>query len=297
MIDRRTLRRARHQLCQAWRSVLVAKGALEVATPILHAYPDIAPVRQFMTMHPTSSERFFLRIAPTEKLKALLADGEEQVFEFARNFRDDPRDCTHLPEFTSLEYMAVGATCEDMEELAVELCKAAVYALGSLSQAPAPAWARAVARGEVTRVPIVTQIHAWNSAASASSTEDEHALLDRMISAHAASTGGVVLMSGFPEWLGGPAASYADLPGFKQRTEMFVNGLEIANMSSTLTDAALLGAWHDAGLTLKRKLGIEPNERDIALFDAVQRGIPPSAVIGIGVERVLQAYFNLENIA
>lgn len=288
-IDRRILRRARHELCQAWRSTLVAKGAIEVTTPILNSYPDIAPVRQFRTSHPTTGTSACLRIAPTEHLKRLLADGESRVFEFAQNFRDDPRDATHLPEFMSLEYMAADDSCSSMEELAIELLLSAVTALEPVVPSAAP-WALGFRATQVQRVSISNLLTAPDDQRSVEQ-------LDQLVGDHAAALGGVVLMGDFPESLGGPAVGHGELPGFKQRTEMFVNGLEVANMSSTLTDPTLLKAWHHAGLKLKDALGIQPNEQDIALIAAAERGIPNSAVIGVGIERVLQAYFGLENIS
>ena len=289
-VDRRTLRRARHALGQTWRTHLIRAGAIEVTTPVLHRYPDIAPIRQFVTTHPTTGEQACLRIAPTEHLKRLLADGEQQIFEFASNFRDDIRDCTHLSEFMSLEYMVVNGTCSGMENLAIELCSAATAALAELASDGPPAWADALAAGTFTRISI---------ADLPSIDVDQLNLdaIDRAVTEHARVTGGVVLMGDFPRALGGPAASHADKPGFKQRTELYIDGLEIANMSSTLTDPISLRAWHDAGLRHKAELSIYPNERDIALFEAVTRGIPPSAVIGLGVERFLQAYFSLENMS
>lgn len=289
-IDRRTLRRARHVLCQTWRTHLINAGAIEVTTPVLHPYPDIAPVRQFVTTHPTTGARACLRIAPTEHLKRLLADGEQQVFEFSSNFRDDVLDCTHLPEFMSLEYMAVDATCSNMETLAVQLCVVAAAALEKYAPDGVPAWARLVADGQFRRVSIADLPNiTWDSA----DLDD----IDRAVTEHARVAGGLILMGDFPEMLGGPALAHADRPGFKQRTEIYVDGLEIANMSSTLTDPALLATWHAGALAHKAVLGVAPNERDAWLFDAAARGIPESAVIGLGIERFLQAYFGLENMS
>ena len=289
-IDRRTLRRARHALCQAWRAQLIDRGAIEVTTPILHPYPDIAPIRQFTTSHPTSGARACLRIAPTEHLKRLLADGEEQVFEFASNFRDDLLDQTHLSEFMSLEYMAVNTTCANMESLAVDLFGVAIAALGTTFSDGPPEWARVLEDGEFERISISDLP---NISLDPADVDD----MDRAVAEHARKIGGVVLMGDFPEVLGGPAVGHVDRPGFKQRTEIYVDGLEVANMSSTLTDPTLVKAWHEAGLLRKAALGIDPNERDAGLFEAVSRGIPESAVIGLGIERFLQAYFGLENMS
>lgn len=288
-IDRRTLRRARHVLCQAWRAHLIDLGAIEVTTPVLHPFPDIAPVRQFMTAHPSTSAQFCLRIAPTEQLKQLLADGEQRIFEFSANFRDDLPDRTHLSEFMSLEYMAVGATCADMEATAVELCREASAALANLTVDGPPEWVRQLHDGRFRRISIAD----LPGISRGGINIDE---MDRAVTEHALGIGGLVLMGDFPYELGGPAEAHVGRPGIKQRTEIYVDGLEIANMSSTLTDPTLLEAWHDAGLVHKAALGIAPNERDGKLFEAVSNGIPKSAVIGMGIERFLQAYFGLENI-
>lgn len=288
-IDRRLLRRARHDVCQTWRARLIAEGGIEVTTPILNAHPDIAPVRQFTTRHPRTGEPSCLRIAPTEYLKRLLADGEERIFEFSLNFRDDLSDETHLPEFMSLEYMAVDTTCIDMEELAVELLSVAASQLTHLDPHEPPQWVLQLATGRVTRVSIADLLDIG--------TDLNPEELDRVVVGCAKEVGGVVFMADFPESLGGPAVAHPELSGFKQRTELYVDGLEIANMSSTLIEPKLLERWHETSLVRKDALGIVPNTKDIALFNAVNKGIPKSAVIGLGVERVLQAYFRLENMS
>lgn len=297
-ITRNTIRRARHELCCAWRALLTSRGAIEVDTPILHAFPDIAPVRQFVTTHPTTARQSCLRIAPTEYLKRLLVDGEKRVFEFSKNFRDDPSDETHLPEFTSVEFMAVNETYEDMERLSLELLLTAIGALGyHISEEYIPRWALDLANGRYSRVIISERLASRLDALSGLSHSERCKAADTLITDTASTVGGVTLMSGFPEFLGGPAASLIRAPGFKQRTEVFIDGLEVANMSTTLTNARLLKQWHDAGLESKRQVGITPNLRDEALHAAINRGIPDSAVIGIGVERLLQAFFQLPNMS
>ncbi len=158
-----TLVRLRHELCQTLRRHLLHLGAVEVTTPILHRCPDVAPTQQFTTVHPVTGERSFLRIAPTENLKRLMVAGMEHVFEFSVNFRDDMADATHLPEFTSLEVMARGARCRDMERLAVECCQIAFQvARRTMAAAILPAWlSSAVQAGHVPvkRVWLAGELH------------------------------------------------------------------------------------------------------------------------------------------
>jgi elongation factor P--beta-lysine ligase len=84
--------------------------------------------------------------------------------------------------------------------------------------------------------------------------------------------------------------------GFKQRSELFIDGLEVANMSSNLTDGRALHQWHKRGVGIKAELGITTNELDQELLTELDGKLPASAVLGIGVERMLQAALDLPDI-
>jgi lysyl-tRNA synthetase class II len=311
-----TLNRVRSDLCQKWREYLLDGFGVEVVTPILHPRPDIAPVRQFTTTHPSTGELAHLRIAPTEYLKRLIAAGEEQVFEFSTNFRDDPADATHLPEFVSLEVMAKGATCADMEQVVTHLCQLAVEVARRYHPAASPpAWVQHWEAQGVHRLELANELKnrfgvmsAWleqpaivrqllvDLGGSAEPDAQLSTLMDRLVTLLARRTSGAVLICGFPDYLGGPAAPHATLLGFKQRSELFIDGLEVANMSSNLTDGRALWQWHKRGMGLKAELGIPTNEFDDDLLSALDGKLPASAVLGIGVERMLQAALNLPDI-
>jgi lysyl-tRNA synthetase class II len=308
------LTRVRNDLCQKWREYLLDGYAVEVATPILHARPDIAPVRQFTTIHPTTGEITYLRIAPTEYLKRLLAAGQDRVFEFSTNFRDDVPDETHLPEFTSLEVMTLDTTCADMEHAAIDLCALAVE-VALRSNAALPKWVQEWEHRQVRRIELadelnerfgVTATRLEQPAMLANLLDDLGeavdptvtlpALLDQLVTAIAQRQNGAVLICGFPEKLGGPAAPHLARFGFKQRSELFIDGLEVANMSTNLTESQVLRQWHENGVQLKTELGITTNDMDHDLLAALDGNLPPSAVLGIGVERMLQAALNLPDI-
>lgn len=310
------LTRLRNDLCQKWRECLLDGYAVEVVTPILHSRPDIAPVRQFTTLHPATGELAYLRIAPTEYLKRLLAAGEERVFEFSTNFRDDVPDETHLPEFTSLEVMARDTSCADMEEVAIDLCALAVEVARRAEVATGlPLWVQQWGEREVVRIDLADELRerygvqpSWLEQRTVvarllgdfGQPVDPSAmlprLLDQLVTAIAQRHSGVVLISGFPEQLGGPAAPHERHVGFKQRAELFIDGLEVSNMSSNLTDGQALRRWHEHGVRIKNELDITANYLDDDLLRALDGHLPRSAVIGIGVERMLQATLNLPDI-
>lgn len=310
------LTRIRNDLCQRWREYLLDHYAVEVTTPILHRQPDIAPVRQFTTLHPSSCEVAYLRIAPTEYLKRLIVAGEDRIFEFSANFRDDEADNTHLPEFTSLEVMARDSSCADMEQRAGELVGVAVgVAHRYLAPDAQSGWVQAWDQRKVHRIELadelrqqynVTQLWLEQPAMIAGLLTDlgavvrPHAtlptLMDQLVTVLAARAGGAVLVSGFPEFLGGPAEPHPRHRGFKQRSELFIDGIEIANMSSNLTDGRALRRWHEQGVLLKSDLGIASNQLDEELLARLDGALPPSAVLGIGVERILQAVLGVSDI-
>ena len=94
----------RSQIVQAMREFFVARGYLEVETPMMHPIPGGAAARPFVTHHNALDMKLFLRIAPELYLKKLVVGGMEKVFEINRNFRNEGFSTRHNPEFTMLEF-------------------------------------------------------------------------------------------------------------------------------------------------------------------------------------------------
>jgi lysyl-tRNA synthetase class 2 len=94
----------RSQIVQAIREFFVARGYLEVETPMLHPIPGGAAARPFVTHHNALDMQMFMRIAPELYLKRLVVGGFEKVFEINRNFRNEGISTRHNPEFTMLEF-------------------------------------------------------------------------------------------------------------------------------------------------------------------------------------------------
>jgi lysyl-tRNA synthetase, class II len=94
----------RSQIVQAIREFFVARGYLEVETPMMHSIPGGAAARPFVTHHNALDTELYLRIAPELYLKRLVVGGMERVFEINRNFRNEGISTRHNPEFTMLEW-------------------------------------------------------------------------------------------------------------------------------------------------------------------------------------------------
>ncbi|HTS53358.1 MAG TPA: lysine--tRNA ligase [Burkholderiales bacterium] len=95
---------ARSRTIQAMREFFVARGFLEVETPMMQPIPGGAAARPFVTHHNALDMDLYLRIAPELYLKRLVVGGMEKVFEINRNFRNEGISTRHNPEFTMLEF-------------------------------------------------------------------------------------------------------------------------------------------------------------------------------------------------
>ena len=111
----------RSQIVQAIREFFVARGYLEVETPMMHPIPGGAAARPFKTHHNALDMELFLRIAPELYLKRLVVGGFERVFEINRNFRNEGISTRHNPEFTMLEFYEAYRDYHDLMDLTEEL--------------------------------------------------------------------------------------------------------------------------------------------------------------------------------
>jgi len=117
----------RREVIQYIRQYLITNNFVEVETPVLSNTASGALAKPFVTHHNALDIDLYLRIAPETYLKRLIVGGYERVFEFARCFRNEGIDPSHLQEFTILEYYAAYWNWEDNLEFTEQL-------IGSLIQ-------------------------------------------------------------------------------------------------------------------------------------------------------------------
>lgn len=94
----------RTQIIRTIRNFLDSNGFTEIDTPVLTNKATGALARPFVTHHNALDIDIYLRIAPETYLKRAIAGGFDRVYEFARSFRNEGMDASHLPDFTLLEY-------------------------------------------------------------------------------------------------------------------------------------------------------------------------------------------------
>ena len=125
----RTLFRRRSRLLAELRRQLDERGFLEVETPLLHPVAGGAAARPFATRHEALHRTLYLRVAPELYLKRLVVGGFERVFELNRSFRNEGLSTQHNPEFTMLELYQAHADHRDLMRLLEELLPALARAV------------------------------------------------------------------------------------------------------------------------------------------------------------------------
>ena len=104
MTDRsREVFRTRTRILRYLRDFMDALDFIEVETPMMQPIPGGAAARPFVTHHNALDIDMYLRIAPELYLKRLIVGGFERVYEINRNFRNEGLSTQHNPEFTMLE--------------------------------------------------------------------------------------------------------------------------------------------------------------------------------------------------
>jgi lysyl-tRNA synthetase class 2 len=123
----------RTKTIKTMRDYLDEHGFVEVETPVLQTRPSGAIATPFVTHHNALSLDLYLRIAPETHLKRCIAGGFDRVYEFARCFRNEGIDPSHLQDFTMLEYYVAYWNYEDNMKFTEELVKYVVKQInGSL---------------------------------------------------------------------------------------------------------------------------------------------------------------------
>src|SRR5204862_2051545 len=105
----------------------VARGYLEVETPMMHPIPGGAAARPFVTHHNALDTELYLRIAPELYLKRLVVGGLEKVFEINRNFRNEGISTRYNPEFTMLEFYEAYRDYRYLMDLTEELVREVAF--------------------------------------------------------------------------------------------------------------------------------------------------------------------------
>jgi lysyl-tRNA synthetase class 2 len=305
--DARRVFIARSRIVQAMREFFVARGYLEVETPMMHPIPGGAAARPFVTHHNALDMELFLRIAPELYLKKLVVGGLEKVFEINRNFRNEGISTKHNPEFTMLEFYEAYRDYRYLMDLTEELIrKVALDVAGTTS---------VTYQGETIdlgkpfdRLTMAEAIHKYHpNYPLGELAKPEYlrvALAPFDVEVFASDGVGLLQLKLFeatteaklvqPTFIVAhptdvsPLARASDAdPSVTERFELFITGRELANGFSELNDPEDQAARFRAQVDAREAGDEEAMFYDADYIRAMEYGLPPTAGEGIGIDRLV----------
>ncbi|MBV9232798.1 MAG: lysine--tRNA ligase [Candidatus Eremiobacteraeota bacterium] len=306
----------RSRLIAEMRRFIDARGFYEAETPTLLHVAGGAAARPFVTHCNALDRQLQLRIATELNLKRLIVAGMERVYEIGRIFRNEGIDTTHNPEFTMLELYAAYWDVWDMLDFNEALVAHLVdFATGGAVDLPhgdatisfAPPFARvdyfdALAQysdGKYTRSRLLDRAQAEAVLGDLSlprSPTHGHALdkiFERVVEPHLAAP---TFVTGYPALISPFAKRRPDDPDIVDRYELFCAHMEISNAFTELNDPDDQRARFEAQMADRAAGDEEVPEPDWDFVRALEYGMPPTAGIGIGVDRLIMLLTNQRSV-
>ncbi|HEV3320132.1 MAG TPA: lysine--tRNA ligase [Solirubrobacteraceae bacterium] len=309
--DARGLFIDRARIISAIRSHLDGEGFVEVETPVLQPLYGGALARPFTTHHNALDRDLYLRIATELYLKRLIVGGLERVYELGKDFRNEGISTKHNPEFTMVEFYEAYADYEIAAGRLEALTRAAVGAIEYAGEWDfAGPWRRV---GFIEAIAAATGIDLQatdrNDAALAAAirergleVETEGAswaqMADDLLSKLVEPTlREPTFVFDYPVELSPFARAHRSEPGLVERWEAFAGGMEIANAFSELTDPDVQRERFEAQTRLAGQGGGEASQPYDELFvQALEQGMPPTAGVGLGVDRLVMLLMGTDSI-
>jgi lysyl-tRNA synthetase class 2 len=297
----------RSRLISEMRRFIDERGFYEVETPTLLHVAGGAAARPFVTHCNALDQAMQLRIATELNLKRLIVAGLERVYEIGRIFRNEGIDTTHNPEFTMLELYAAYWDVSDMMDFNEALLAHLVGVVtGGGTDLPHGDGAISFAR-PFARIEYLDAMAQWSGgaytrerlldprAAHAIATElglppsptHGHALdkiFERVLEPHLVAP---TFVTGYPVAISPLAKRRAGDPEITDRYELFCGHMEISNAFTELNDPDDQRVRFEAQIAERRSGDDEIPEPDWDFVRALEYGMPPTAGIGIGVDRLI----------
>jgi lysyl-tRNA synthetase class 2 len=303
----------RSRIVAEMRRFIDARGFFEVETPTLLTIAGGASARPFLTHSNALDIPLKLRIATELYLKRLIVGGMERVYEIGRTFRNEGIDATHNPEFTMLELYAAFWDVQDMmrfnEELMNHLARTVHGSETVLRGEDAISFATPFRRigyleafeefGGLTReqlldpVACAAQLKDFGIPESPTHAHALDKLFERIVEPHLLQP---TFVYGYPVVLSPLAKRMKDDPELTQRYELFAASMELANAFTELNDPDDQRRRFELQIAERAAGDEEIPPPDWDFVTALEYGMPPTAGIGIGVDRLVMMLTNNASI-
>lgn len=265
------------RLALVWtlRNKLAKEGFIEVETPILQVLPGGARARPFVTHYNALDMDFYLRVAPELYLKRLLIGGFGKVFEIARNFRNEGIDHDHNPEFTMLELYWV---YQDYRGLMVFLEKMLKEWLpGPWKKVTFAEAIKSIGKKDWKNIP-GEELDIFYKKEVRSKIQEPTLVID------------------YPESIMQLAKPKAEDPTLTESFQLLVQGTELVKGFSELNDPIFQRRQMERQEELYRAGDKEATRLDEDFLEALEYGMPPSAGLGIGIDRLVMLATGTKNV-
>ncbi len=294
----------RTELINSMRSFLNSKNYLEVETPVLQPLYGGAAARPFKTHHNALDITLYLRIANELYLKRLIVGGYEGVFEFAKDFRNEGMSRFHNPEFTQLElYVAykdyewmMDLVEEMIEKIAVDLHGTTKIKVGKHTIDFKRPWKRFTMYEVIkhyTGIDIsnldekeLVEV-AKKHGVEVDETMGKGKLIDEIFGA--ACEPNLIqptYITDYPIEMSPLAKKHRSKKGLAERFEAICNGKEICNAFTELNDPLDQRKRFESQLELGKRGDKESMALDEDFLKSLEFGMPPTAGLGIGIDRL-----------
>ena len=304
----------RTKLVNSMREFLANRGYLEVETPVLQPLYGGAAARPFKTHHNTLDMTLYLRIANELYLKRLIVGGFDGVFEFSKDFRNEGMSRFHNPEFTQVElYVAykdynwmMDLVEEMVEKVALDLHGTTEVEVGEHKinfQRPWKRFTMFEAIEHFTGVDIseMDEDQLRNTAkelkVEIDDTMGKGKLIDEIFGEHCEpKLIQPTFITDYPVEMSPLAKKHRSKEGLVERFEAICNGKEICNAFSELNDPIDQRRRFEEQLELGKRGDDEAMVLDEDFLRALEYGMPPTAGLGVGIDRLSMIMTNSNSI-
>jgi len=304
----------RSKIISSMRKYLDSNEFLEVETPILQSLYGGAAAKPFVTHHNALDMKLYLRIADELYLKRLIVGGFDRVYEIAKDFRNEGMDKSHNPEFTMMELYIAYKDYEWMMYFVEKMINTISHEVAGSSKLNiegtdidfTPPWNRVSMIDELRKLTGVDVLKASKEelveelekrGVKLVGGESKGKLIDELFSL-------VVepkliqptFVTDYPIELSPLAKKHRSKEGLVERFEGFVLGREICNAFSELNDPIDQKERFIEQSRFKDEGDEEAHEIDEDYIRALEYGMPPTAGLGVGIDRLTMLFTNQSSI-